>query len=72
MDGKLDPEVKVDSTHVISSCCKDSPPECLISAAYNEGCGEKLADNLSAILKAIGIVAVIFGAIEVRLKYKIK
>lgn len=51
---------------LINSCCKDTVP-CTVQKAYENNCSDELADNLGSILKAIGIVAIVFGAIEVRI-----
>lgn len=52
---------------LIASCCKDTstPNPCTFDKAYQENCSDALTENIGPILKAIGIVAIIFGAIEV-------
>lgn len=68
LDSKTDTYVKNGTDGLlIRSCCRDTVNPCKVGNAYDMNCSEALADNLGSIFKIIGVVAIVFGVIEVRI-----
>ncbi|CAH1989782.1 unnamed protein product [Acanthoscelides obtectus] len=62
--GPSDSWVIDNGDELMKSCCKEGESSCTFNTAYKVGCAKQLEDFVSSNIKTIGVVAIVFSAIE--------
>ncbi|XP_023029843.1 leukocyte surface antigen CD53 [Leptinotarsa decemlineata] len=63
-NGPFDPMVQNGTALLINSCCAPDTNVCTAINAYKKNCYDEMSNWIASSVKGIGIVAIVFGAVE--------